>query len=368
MHDDVQGVFTSVSRAQKTPPRWVVKDVLPEGIVFLVAPPKSQKSTLLMALSALTAQYECNVLPPWMSVVEAPGPTLGFSAEATAGELRDMLETGMDVVLKDDDGILIAEEPFQYRLDDEDGMKKLMHWLDVVDPRIVFFDPLRDFHQAEEKDAGEMNRLLRPLQRWAKEHQACCIIVHHTRKKEGGDQSRYTTADIRGSSSIFGLADGVLVLSPTRNGALDIEATFKRAKSWQRIVMLAAYDNRGKAAHQLLEKFDQMVLYAYASGVKTVEEVAARVKAAKARVLQSVQMLTQNGLLKLDKRSYVLTPNALTYMKEQKRESESARDGDGERAGGGRPASRRESAGEREGGGADGAVRTFNRDYRGRTG
>ena len=79
-----------------------------------------------------------------------------------------MAEAGMLAPVTNDFSLLISDDPFNFRLDDEDGLKRMMGWLEALKPRLVFLDPLRDFHSVEEKDSGPMNRLLRPLQQWAK--------------------------------------------------------------------------------------------------------------------------------------------------------------------------------------------------------
>jgi hypothetical protein len=313
LEEDIAGFFTPLAKAVSKPPEWVVKDVIPVGLTFIGAPPKSTKSTFVMALCALVAEWGGKALPPHLSVVERVGPVLGLSAEATAGELRNMIEVGLGVEVKDDDGIVVADDPWKFRLDDPGALEQLLSWLEILKPRLVFIDPLRDFHQLEEKDSGEMNRLLRPLRQWAVDNEAALLIVHHAKKKED-PTAIYTAADLRGSSALFGICDGVLMLTPLKNGSLHIEATFKRAASWSRDFMLAAYDKKGQAAHEMLGVMEQEVLYAYAAGCKTTDEVAKRVKTAKGNVIKAVQLLVGNNLLRQEGKRFVLTGESPTHQ------------------------------------------------------
>lgn len=314
MHEDITGFFTPLAHATRSPPKWVIKDVLPVGLTFVGAPPKSKKSTFIMALSALTAGYDCKALPPNMSVVESGGPVMGLSAEATAGELRDMCETGMDISLRDDDGILIADDPWKFRLDDDGGLGQLLHWLDVVDPRLCFIDPLRDFHQLEEKDSGGMNRLLRPIRQWAVEHESAVIVAHHTKKKD--EPGTYSAMDMRGTTALFGIADAVLMLTPINNGALNIQATFKRATGWEKKVVIAAYDMKGKAGHAMLDAMSLRVMYEYAKGTATSDAVAKSLQTAKVNVLRALKELVENGYMKMEGKRYVLTDEGNAYTKQ----------------------------------------------------
>lgn len=341
LDEDIAGFFTPLAKAVSIPPKWVVKDVIPVGLTFIGAPPKSMKSTFIMALSALVAEYGGKAIPPHLSIVERTGPVMGLSAEATAGELRNIVEVGLGVTIKDDDGIVIADDPWKFRLDDPGALEQLLGWLETLKPRLAFIDPLRDFHQLDEKESGEMNRLLRPLRQWAVTNEAALIIAHHAKKKED-PSAIYTAGDLRGSSALFGICDGVLMLTPNKNGSLHIEATFKRAKEWSRDIMLAAYDKKGTAAHEMLGVIEQEVLYAYAAGCRTTDDVAKKVKTAKANVLKAVQLLVSNGLLRQDGRKFVLTGESPTHIfKQEKRNVQVSGEGEHDAGGDGGGGSQR---------------------------
>src|SRR3990167_3555146 len=137
---------------------------------------------------------------------------MGFSPEASAGELRHMAEEGLGIDLPEDDGILIADDPWLFQLDDETGVKKLLFWLKRKNVKLAWLDLFAEFHSLEEKDARSMIQIIRPLHRYAKENNISIVFVHHTRKKTGEDQAlaTYTAMDLRGSSALFGKMDGVL--------------------------------------------------------------------------------------------------------------------------------------------------------------
>lgn len=313
----IEGAFTDVFDAVVRPPQWVIENLLPPGLVFIGAPPKSYKSTFTMAVAALVAGYKCTVLPPELSKPVCNGPTIAFSYEADAGELRHMLEHGMGVRGQADGGILICDDPFTYRLDEDGAQEQMMFWLNERKPKVVILDPLRNFHSLEEKDSAAMVKMLGPLRRWAVDNQAAFIVVHHTRKVEGEDATRtYKAQDMRGSSAIFGLADAVLMFTPNARveGQLFIEATFKRAAGWSKMIQLAVYNNAGTGGKSALSASEQMVLNAVEHGYDVADKIAQQtglaMKAVQAKLMSLYEAgrVTQNRQLRwvlIDKKSEV---------------------------------------------------------------
>lgn len=291
--EPIHGVFTDLFEAQLVPPTWVIEDLLPVGLVFVGAPPKSGKSTLTMAMSALVAGFECKALPKFLSHAPATGRVQIYSYEATAGELRHMMEFGLRVTGRNDESIIVADDPWMFRLDDDDGLAKMLGWLDDKKPKLCILDPLRDFHQLEEKDSGGMNRMLRPLRQWAVKNDACVLIVHHTRKVDDEKQV-YTAADMRGTSALFGIADGVLMLTPQPSGTVKMQATFKRAKGWDRTLRISAYDFTGLASEVLTQE-DNLVWNAVRSGFEDEEEIIAQVHVGRDRLRNTLAKLDRNG-------------------------------------------------------------------------
>lgn len=298
--EPIDGVFQDVATAVIQPPTWVIKDLLPIGLTFINAPPKANKSTLSIVMAAMVAGWECKALPPYLRIVERSGPSLLFSYEATAGEIRHMLEKDLGVTPRPDASMLVADDPWEFRLDDPDGQGRLLGWLQDRDPRLVVLDPLRDFHQREEKDSGEMNRLLRPLQRWAKDNESAFIIVHHSSKPSGqgvdASKYRYTSNDMRGSSAMFGLADAVLSLTPKADGQLIIHARFKRGRSWERTIQLAAFDRVGQDAHEVLSAHHLGVLGMVKKG-QSFGAILAQMHIAKRELEAIYRDLQANGML-----------------------------------------------------------------------
>lgn len=291
---ELDGWFSDLATASLDPPEWVIENLLPTGITFMVGPPKTLKSTIEMAFSLLVAGQPCDVLPPELSRVPETGHVLGLSAEASAGELRYMVERGFGAKVSAPHVIAIADDPWQFRLDDPGALTKLLDVLDSVRPRLVWLDPLRDFHELDEQDSGPMQRLLRPVQKWAKLNRAAFLVVHHTRKLGTGEDRNLKASDARGTSALFGLADGLITLTPKGEGTVHMDVVTKRGAPWERTVKLRVW-GQGKAA-VLLDGVARQVFDAIASG-KTQAVIAAELGVGTATVSRRVAQLKELGAL-----------------------------------------------------------------------
>jgi RecA-family ATPase len=297
MQEELVGVWSDLGDAIQEPPRYLIEGVLPSGIVFVGGPPKSRKTTLEMALALLVAGYKnVNTLPPELSKVVATGRVMILSAEHSAGELRYMTETGMGVTILNDKSILIADDAWKWRLDDPDALEVLLGWLDALKPKLFIIDPLIDFHSLDEKESGEMNRLLRPIQKWAKNNDSCFMVVHHTAKKKPDDKSMYKPGDMRGASGLFGIADGVIMLTPMDDDVIHMEGTLKRGAPWQKAVRLGVW---GKEQTEVkpTNTFNEEVLAAVKAGSKNYEVLAKKLKVSKSKIAAAIKQLRDEGML-----------------------------------------------------------------------
>lgn len=302
--EPIDGTFSDLGDAEVIPPVWVIKDLLPAGITFIAGPPKqARKSSLEMAMAVLVAGVECEALPSNMRQVVHGGTVMGLSAEATAGELRHMIEKGMGVKVPADRRILIADNPWEFRLDDGDALNRMLGWLNDRKPRMFFIDPLRDFHALDERDDGGMNRLLRPIQRWAKENDSAFVVVHHTKKK-GKDEGDYDALDMRGTTALFGIADAVLMITPRGNEVLHIGSTFKRGQSWERDIRLGMWGRKAEGGVESIEPVAGEVFKALAAGAQDMAAVAKQLTRSKSTVIEAVQSLTRIGAVVKNGRTY----------------------------------------------------------------
>jgi hypothetical protein len=256
IHPEADDFWVDVGEAEEEPPKYIIPGLLPVGAYFIGGPPKSMKTTILLGMANLVAGRQCGLLPSFMAGVERPGRAMLLEAEATAGELKSMsLDMGVKPVA---DGMLLAARDHgDFRLDDSGAVQRLLAWLDKFQPRLFAVDPMVEFHSLEEKDAGAMQRFLRPFRRWAVQTDSCFLLVHHTTKPGEAHSGTFTPTDLRGSGALFGAANGVLMVSPTKvSGQLVMSATFKRGAPWQRTIQLGIF---GKRAEEVLGLRDKAI-------------------------------------------------------------------------------------------------------------
>lgn len=237
MTTPLEEAFIDLSNAELKAPQWVINDFIPVGLTVLAGPPKrSYKSTLTIIEACMAARWETYALPQWMRC-ELGGPTLMFSYEADAGEVSWVVTKGLLIEPKPG-YIYVASDPWEFQLDNPGSVARLVEYLDVRKPRLVIMDPFRNMWSGDENDSGEVIQALGPVRKWMHENEAAGIVVHHI-NKPSPDKENGGMYAMRGSSAIPGLADGIIVIEPTKNeGQIVINTVYKRGQGWRRTVQL----------------------------------------------------------------------------------------------------------------------------------
>ena len=191
--------------------RWIVPDILPEGVTFLAGKPKLGKSWMVLGLSLAVATGGVALDT---NAVER-GEVLHLALEDNRRRLQKrlgLLLTGRD-----------APEGLHLNLDwpraGDGGVKALDAWLEEhPDCRLVVIDTLARFKPRaagrrtqydEDRDAVD------PLGPVAAEHGVGILLVHHLRESESDDPLDMIT----GSVGLTGGVDGALVLKRRRGRA-----------------------------------------------------------------------------------------------------------------------------------------------------
>ncbi len=93
------------------------------------------------------------------------------------------------------------------------------------DPALVILDPLRDLHQAEENDAGEMAAVMGQLRALRDILNCSILFVHHSAKAGADTVGRRSGQKLRGSSAIHAAVDGGFYISnPKTDNTADGES------------------------------------------------------------------------------------------------------------------------------------------------
>jgi hypothetical protein len=188
------------------PTRWVVPDVLPEGLTLLAGKPKKGKSW--MALGICEAVAVGGVAFGTKKVDQ--GDTLYLALEDHRKRLKKRLQKVLDGRPAPERMHLHTEWP---RLD-EGGAEQLDEWLtEHPDARLVVIDTLAKIRRPVSganvyaEDYGALEALL-PL---AAKHGVAIVVVHHLRKAGAFDPMD----EISSSTGLTGGVDGFLILRRT---------------------------------------------------------------------------------------------------------------------------------------------------------
>lgn len=296
--DPIDSVWQDVGESVVEPPSWLVKGFVPKGLTFFNGPPKSYKSAGLMAAICTILGVPHSVLPPDLcesgEAADDDDTVMGLSLEATAGVLRHTAKVGFGVDVPSG-RLLIVDDPFMFRLDSPSNMAELLTWLSRVKPKLFFVDPLRNAHSLDENDSSGMVGMMQPLQRWAMLNNAAVIVNHHSKKLEDekGNGRTARASDMRGSSALFGLADGVITFTKKSVGVVHLDAVFKRGEPWERTVQLGIW---GAIPTEQIDSLTKTVFEKLAAG-KTREEAAAEMHQSKMRITLSMKQLERIGAI-----------------------------------------------------------------------
>lgn len=233
----IEEAYIDISHAIPKPPNWVIRELIPVGLTVLSGPPKKSFKSLQALLMAVTcARWPMTALPTWM-VCERGGPSLIHSYEADAGVCRYILEHDVGLTM-DPGAIYIAHDPRKFQLDVTETANRMLDYMYEKEPILTVLDPFRNMHSGDENDSANIQSLLAPLVTYAHETDSAVVMVHHVNKpSEGKDQGSFY--NMRGSSALPGLADGLLTAEMTRiEGNLWLNATYKRGLSYRRQVHL----------------------------------------------------------------------------------------------------------------------------------
>jgi hypothetical protein len=287
------------------PTRWVVPDVLPEGLTLLVGKPKKGKSW--MGLGTCEAVAVGGVAFGTKRVEQ--GDTLYLALEDNRKRLRKRLQKILDGRPAPDRMHLHTEWP---RLD-EGGAERLDEWLtEHPGARLVVVDTLAKIRKPARgqsvytEDYAALEQLL-PL---ASKHSVAIVVVHHLRKMAASDP----LDEISSSTGLTAGVDGFLILrrTPGSKGPTlyvdgrDIEEPTEYALSWNVNTATWTIEGDAEEVHLSKERGDILLTLNRSAEPMTPKEVADVMPGAKYNNVKYLMwsMLGDGQLLKDNKGRY----------------------------------------------------------------
>src|SRR5215203_237660 len=254
------------------PTRWVVPDILPEGLSLLVGKPKKGKSWLALGMCESVSVGGVAFGIKWVE----QGDTLYLALEDNMKRLRRRLKKILNGSAAPDNMHLYTEWP---RLD-EGGAEQLDEWLtEHPDARLVVIDTLAKIRNPARgqniyaEDYAALEQLL-PL---AAKHSVAIVVVHHLRKMAASDPMD----EISSSTGLTAGVDGFLILrrTPGSKGPTlyvdgrDIEEPTEYALIWNTNTATWTIEGEAEEVHLSKERADILLVLNRAREYMTPKEV-----------------------------------------------------------------------------------------------
>jgi hypothetical protein len=182
-------------------PRWVVPDLLPEGLCIFAARPKAGKSWMALQLAIAVATGG-----RFFGHELEQGPVLYLALED--GDRRLAKRLAALECPRNVEGIC-----FQFGIPPigRGGVEYLSALVEEVSPVLVVVDTISRALEVtidQDRNAG-MTAALGPLQQMALDRHLACMLVDHLRKPDGGMSDKNPITEVMGSTAKVGVADTI---------------------------------------------------------------------------------------------------------------------------------------------------------------
>lgn len=175
---------------------FVVQDKFARGAaVMFSGPAKSGKSMILLDCCLRVAAGE-----PFLGRGVTQGPVLYLALEDHVSVFRDRVRKMLDGNFDLPFYVAPLDGSFEgqtFSLEEPLDIGALRDQIVDLKPVMVVIDVLREAHEGDENDSGDMSRVLKPVRQLAHEFNVCIVVVHHANR-----EGRY-----RGSTAIAGAFD-----------------------------------------------------------------------------------------------------------------------------------------------------------------
>lgn len=173
---------------------WLVEDWLPDkSITFLVSPPESYKTWILLDL-AVSVSSGVNFLGKFN--VNQKGPTLIIQQEDSHTGLTDRLaliveqKLGMNPNLEGDEwsvpgmpDIPIYVHPSRaLRFDNKDVLEEMEKQISEIKPKVIMIDPLYSTTATVDNYMADLANQMMVLKTWRDKYGCSFVIAHHSKK------------------------------------------------------------------------------------------------------------------------------------------------------------------------------------------
>ena len=180
---------------------WLVDEWLPDkSITFLVSPPESYKTWMLLDL-AVSVATGVPFLGKYM--VNNPGPTLIIQQEDSHGGLTDRLaliveqKMGMLPTLEKNnwsipsmpDIPIYVHPDRQLRFGNKKVIEEMERQIEAIKPRVILIDPLYSTTDSTDNYMADLANRMMVLKTWRDKYGCSFLIAHHSKKNVDPDST-----------------------------------------------------------------------------------------------------------------------------------------------------------------------------------
>lgn len=180
-------------------PEWLIKGVLPKGLVVVYGPSGSGKSLIVQDWGWCMASGR-----KWFGKDITKGRMLYVAGEGHEG-LQLRRGAWMSDRAAGTDGWYCIPDPVDIL--NPSNVDELSAWIDKHGASVVALDTLAMTMGGNENETPDMNRYVQVCRQIRARHNVTVIVIHHT----GVDQTR-----MRGNQSLFAAADTVIRVEPDK--------------------------------------------------------------------------------------------------------------------------------------------------------
>ncbi|WP_420595112.1 AAA family ATPase [Deinococcus sp.] len=296
------------------PQRFVVKDLIPAGLLMLAGAPKIGKSWAVLDLALSVASGRS-----FLGRETDAGDVLYLALEDTPRRLQERLKL---VAPGTDWDTLPLEFWTEAEAIDDGGLEAVTEWLRAAqNPKLIVIDVWGRFALKSPSAKNEYDHLtqtFQPLQALAAEYGVAIVLVHHTRKAQGDAAPSGDPFDqIIGSRAMTSNMDAALMLTRTRmqqDATLSItgrdieEAAFNLTfdKSTYR------WNETDKPSAPVMSHERQQVFDAFVAGHQTADTIGKQLGKSRTAVQNHLTALLADSLLQKTGRGKWHLPSADT--------------------------------------------------------
>jgi RecA-family ATPase len=229
--------LVSIDEVEARPPTWVLPGMLPPGMVLLAGDPKTYKSTIVLAIIKALTTGTWFGDPQYKREPVKRGTAVYFAAEQSMRGIRHAYETRL-LKKKRPKGkasfdFILVKNPWEWKLDEVQGERDMVRLITDLKPSVTVVDPLVYFHSLDENDPRLVQPLV-PLRQAVLKYGGTLLVVHHFRKPVDGNSKTVDFSRVRGTTALWGMADGGILTRKMSSGAVSISTDFKdfRGGSW----------------------------------------------------------------------------------------------------------------------------------------